>query len=92
MWFRSDGREMSTEDWNTSWSRCIGVFLGEIPDEVDNNGNPLVDDSLIISVNSYHDSIYFKMPELKAKWQVEFDTSRLLKNVCKKAELAVMLW
>jgi isoamylase len=75
MWLRSDGREMSDEDWNTSWSRCIGVFLaGEIPKEVDKKGNPLVDDSLIIIVNSYHDSIHFKMPELKAKWQVEFDT------------------
>jgi isoamylase len=75
IWLRPDGQEMSDEDWNASWIRGIGVFLaGEIPGEVDKEGKPLVDDSLIILLNSHQDSIEFKMPELKAKWQIEVDT------------------
>jgi isoamylase len=75
IWLRPDGHEMSDEDWNASWIPCIGVFLaGEIPDEVDNKGNPVVDNSLIILLNSHHDPIQFKLPELKAEWQVEVDT------------------
>jgi isoamylase len=75
IWLRPDGQEMSDEDWSASWARCIGVFLaGEIPGEVDKEGNPLVDSSLIILLNSSRDPIEFKMPELKAKWQIEVDT------------------
>ena len=75
IWLRPDGQEMSDEDWSESWARCIGVFLaGEIPGEVDKEGNPLVDSSLIILLNSSPDPIEFKMPELKAKWQIEVDT------------------
>ena len=75
IWLRPDGQEMSDEDWSESWARCIEVFLaGEIPGEVDKEGNPLVDSSLIILLNSSPDPIEFKMPELKAKWQIEVDT------------------
>jgi len=75
MWLKPDGQEMSDEDWNASWARCIGVFLaGEIPGEVDAKGNPLIDSSVIILLNSSPDSIQFKMPESKAKWRVEVDT------------------
>ena len=45
-----------------------------MPDEVDKEGNPLVDDSLIILLNSSSDHISFKMPEKKGKWQIELDT------------------
>jgi isoamylase len=76
IWLRPDGHEMSDEDWNASWVRCIGVFLaGEMPDEVDEKGNPLVDDSLIILLNSHQDSVQFTMPQLKAKWRVEVNTA-----------------
>jgi isoamylase len=75
MWLRPDGQEMSDEDWNASWARCIGVFLaGEIPGEVDAKGSPLVDKSLIVLLNSSPDSIQFKMPESIAKWHIEVDT------------------
>jgi isoamylase len=75
VWLRPDGQEMSDEDWNASRVRCIGVFLeGEMPDELDKRGDPLVDDSFIILLNSNNDAVRFKMPELKARWQVEIDT------------------
>jgi len=75
MWLRPDGQEMSDEDWSASWARCIGFFLaGEIPGEVDARGNPLVDSSLIILLNSSPDPIEFTIPALKAKWHIEVDT------------------
>ena len=75
IWLRPDGQEMSDDDWSASWARCIGVFLaGEIPGEADNEGNPLVDSSLIILLNSNKDAIEFRMPELKARYQVEVNT------------------
>ncbi len=74
-WLRPDGQEMSDDDWKASWIRCIGIFLeGEMSDEVDENGNPLVDNSLFVLFNSHHDSVQFKVPEMKAKWEVEVDT------------------
>jgi isoamylase len=76
MWLRPDGQEMSDEDWNASGARCMGVFLaGEMPGEVDRDGNPLMDNSLIILLNSSPDSIRFRLPESKVKWQVEVDTA-----------------
>jgi glycogen operon protein len=66
---------MSDEDWNASLARCMGVFLaGEMPGEVDKDGNPLIDSSLIILLNSSPDSIQFTLPESGAKWKVEVDT------------------
>jgi isoamylase len=81
MWLRPDGQEMSDEDWNASLARCMGVFLaGAIPGEVDRDGNPLVDSSLIILLNSSPDSIRFTLPESKAKWEVEVDTAAPVGN------------
>jgi isoamylase len=75
IWLRPDGQEMSDEDWDASWARCIGVFLaGELADEVDAKGDPLVDNSLIILLNSSPDSIKFKMPGIQGKWKVALDT------------------
>ena len=76
IWLRSDGREMSDEDWNSSWIRCIGVFLaGEMPDEVDEKGNPLVNDSLFILFNSFNEAVDFKIPDMKIKWRIELNTN-----------------
>ena len=47
IWLCPDGQEMSDEDWNCSWVRCIGMLLeGEALHEVDENGEPITDDTL----------------------------------------------
>jgi isoamylase len=77
MWFRSDGQEMTDQDWNSSWIRCIGLFLaGNIPDEMDEKGIPLKDDSLIIIMNSHHEHISFTIPAFlpNSVWNIEIDT------------------
>jgi len=78
MWLRADGQEMTDEDWEASWVRCIGVFLaGEVRDEVDGKGEPLKDDTMLILLNSYHDRVSFSLPAslADAKWEVVIDTS-----------------
>jgi len=78
MWLRADGQEMSDEDWEASWVRCIGVLLaGEIRDEVDEKGDLIKDDTLLVLLNSYHESVPFTPPECieDVKWEVIIDTN-----------------
>ena len=78
VWLRSDGLEMTDEEWGSSWLRCIGVLLGgEATGEVDElSGEPVVDDSFLILLNAYHEPIPFTMPASPqdAKWEVVIDT------------------
>jgi glycogen operon protein len=77
MWLRSDGQEMTDQDWNSSWIRCFGMFLaGNVPDEKDERGMPLNDNSMILILNSHHDSISFVVPTFlsDSSWQILIDT------------------
>ena len=78
MWLRADGQEMTDEDWEASWVRCIGVLLAEeVPDEVDEKGDLIKSDTLLVLLNSYHESVPFTLPASMgdANWEVIVDTS-----------------
>jgi len=78
VWLRPDGKEMTEEDWKSSWIHCIGMLLvGEIRDEVDENGESLNDDAFFLILNSYHESMPFTSPTPLPgiKWEIIFDTS-----------------
>ncbi len=80
MWLRSDGREMTDQDWNSSWIRCCGIFLaGNVPDEIDEKGLPLRDSSMIIILNSFRETIPFIIPSFlpDGLWQIAIDTNRV---------------
>ena len=77
VWFRPDGKEMTDEDWNNSENRCFGLRLaGDGMEEVDERGNPIVDDTLLILLNSHHETIPFILPahRRKVRWEVALDT------------------
>ncbi len=79
VWFRHDGADMSDEDWSNSETRSLGVFYaGEGLDEADADGNPIVDDDLLLLVNSHSEPIDFSLPFAKddRPWQLELDTAR----------------
>jgi isoamylase len=79
MWLRSDGQEMNDQDWDSSWIRCIGIFLaGNVPDEIDERGMPLNDSSMILTVNSHHDRIAFTVPIFlpNTVWHLALDTNQ----------------
>jgi len=77
-WLRHDGAEMSDADWSNAETRSLGVFYaGEGLDDVDENGQTLRDDDLLLLVNSHTESIDFSLAfdEDERCWQLLLDTS-----------------
>lgn len=76
-WINNDGTDMTEQQWNTDYIRCMGMLLnGQLITEVDLQGDPICDDILLILVNSYWDTIPFTFPdhEIGDEWEVLFDT------------------
>ncbi|MDR3619893.1 MAG: glycogen debranching protein GlgX [Paludisphaera borealis] len=71
------GTEMSDDDWNRGYVKCLGVRLaGDIIDDVDERGEPIVDDTALILLNAHHEAIPFTLPETKPDqiWERSLDT------------------
>ncbi|MDA8326961.1 MAG: glycogen debranching protein GlgX [Nitrospiraceae bacterium] len=77
-WYRPDGKEMTTDDWNSPISHCLGMLLtGSAIDELDERGNIIQDDTILVLYNSGPE-IYFTLPAAEAesgKWELIFDTN-----------------
>jgi isoamylase len=76
-WFRPDGKEMTEEDWNQGFARCLGVRLaGDAIAETDAQGDPIRDDTFLILLNAHHEPITFILPAHKrgVRWELVFDT------------------
>jgi glycogen operon protein len=77
-WIASDGREMSDEDWNAGFVRSLGVRLaGDAISDVDEKGEPLVGDTLVLLLNAHHEPIPFVLPAAKEEhlWERVLDTA-----------------
>jgi glycogen operon protein len=76
-WFRSDGEEMSEEDFNTSHRRSLGMFLnGKAIQGRDLRGQSVRDDSFLVIMNANAEKIDWKLPStLDFEWSVVVDTS-----------------
>jgi glycogen operon protein len=78
MWLRPDGREMEDAQWQESGARVLAVRLsGEHLDMVDEAGERLVDDTLLILMNASDQVVQFLLSECDhtATWERAFDTS-----------------
>jgi isoamylase len=76
-WFKPEGKEMTDDDWNNGFARCLGLRLaGDAIEEVDARGNRILDDTLLILLNAHHEPVNFVLPahRRKLRWQVVFDT------------------
>jgi len=76
-WFRSDGQEMTEEDWNNWHARCVGLRLaGNAIEEVDTRGQRISDDTLLILLNAHHESLSFVLPLQRGDghWELVLDT------------------
>ncbi|QIA09072.1 glycogen debranching protein GlgX [Draconibacterium halophilum] len=76
-WLNTDGIDMSQEEWDTSFIRMMGMLLnGELMKEIDENGNSLQQEILLILVNSYWEPMLFTLPHegLNPEWEVLVDT------------------
>ena len=84
-WFRTDGKEMTPEDWNDSSTRCLGMILaGEVLNEMDERGRSIIDDTMLMVINAHWEPISFLMPprkfteqseKFKGSWVLELDTA-----------------
>ncbi|WP_303904314.1 glycogen debranching protein GlgX [Thiohalomonas denitrificans] len=76
-WLRPDGGEMTDEEWQQSFARCLGIFFAGAIEETDAKGQPVKDDNMLLLLNAHHKEIPFKIPSFppKARWGVVIDTS-----------------
>jgi len=68
---------MSDEDWNTGFARGLGIRLaGDAIEEVDERGNRIVDDTLLILVNAHYEPLSFILPAHRrgVRWERVLDT------------------
>ena len=78
-WLKPDGTEMTDEEWQQSFARCLGLFLaGAGLDEFDDRGRPIKDVNFLLLLNAHHDEIGFVLPAYHPGmlWKAELDTSR----------------
>jgi isoamylase len=67
IWLNPNGQEMSEEEWNQSFARCLGVYLsGEALDERDEQNQPLLDNDFLLLLNAHDGEISFVLPDFKA--------------------------
>jgi glycogen operon protein len=68
---------MTDDDWNRGYVKCLGVRLaGGTIGDVDERGEPIVDDTALILLNAHHEPIPFTLPETKEGqvWERVIDT------------------
>jgi isoamylase len=76
-WYRPDGQQMTEEEWQAGWVRCLGLCLsGRTLDDVDRNGQAITDDSFLLCFNPHHKHIQFYLPACAVNhcWQLLLDT------------------
>ena len=62
-WYGDNGQEMTPEQWGAGWMRSIALmYNGNTLNVVDDMGQPILDDSFLILVNSYHEAVTFTLP------------------------------
>jgi len=77
-WLTPAGNEMTEQEWQQNFARCLGLFLaGDAIDEDDERGRPIRDDNFILLLNAHHEEIPFILPAQPsyARWEVVIDTS-----------------
>jgi isoamylase len=77
-WFDPSGQEMSDEAWEAGFVRCLGVRLaGDLIGDVDEKGEPVVGETLLMLLNAHHEAIPFTLPVTRVEhhWECLFDTA-----------------
>ena len=77
MWFNPGGNEMTDEEWNSPFVRCLGMLLsGDTIDVLAFEGEPLRDNTFLLLINAHHEPLPFVLPgQQRVKWELELDTA-----------------
>jgi glycogen operon protein len=84
-WYGTDGNEISDEAWSEQWNKSIGLMLnGKTLGVMDDEGNPVVDDSFLILVNAADQGVEYVMPEPPDgnPWRQVLDTENIDDPFC----------
>src|ERR1700761_1475392 len=79
-WYGTDGKELSEEVWNEAWSKSIGVmFNGHTLGVMDEDGEPVHDDSFLIFVNASEIGVEYVLPDPpnSKPWRQILDTENI---------------
>jgi glycogen operon protein len=80
-WLRPDGVEMTPLDWQKPWIASLAMMLGgDAIQTLDERGERLVDDAVLVLMNAHHEPIAFSLPtreEGDNTWLLDLDTGRL---------------
>ena len=78
-WIRTDGKDMTEDEWNTAFVRSLGMMLnGQMMDEVDEQGNVIKDGVYLVLVNAYWEEVEYQLPDNHEAegWQLVLDTAQ----------------
>lgn len=77
-WYRPDGLAMTQDDWMNFYAKCLGMMLvGDAIDELDERGNPIVNDTVLLLLNAHWEPMSFILPTVPNKegqWEITTDT------------------
>jgi isoamylase len=76
-WLAPGGREMDDAAWHAGSARTLGMLLsGSAIEEVNERGEPITGDTLLVLLNGHPDKVPFTLPPLEPdqQWQRIFDT------------------
>ncbi|HEY0226741.1 MAG TPA: glycogen debranching protein GlgX, partial [Mycobacterium sp.] len=77
-WLTPAGQEMTHDDWNKAFDKCVAVFLnGDAIDAPNARGERVVDDSFLLCFNAHSRDVEFVTPhdDYAQEWTVELDTN-----------------
>jgi glycogen operon protein len=77
-WFDPSGEEMTDEAWQAEGTRCVGVRLaGDLIGDVDENGERIIGETLLILLNSSDEQIPFTLPAHRPEhqWELLIETA-----------------
>jgi isoamylase len=78
-WIRPDGEEMREKDWRDPSATVLGMLIdGKATDEVDDRGQAVCGDTLLLILNSGEQNVQFELPTLEGPniWVVMVDTAQ----------------
>ena len=78
LWLDPDGTEMTDADWTAPHVRGLGVMLvGDAIAEIDERGEPIHDDTLLILLNAGETPMAFTLPPapIRQAWELVLDTN-----------------
>jgi glycogen operon protein len=91
-WVRPDGKEMHDADWRNSNAHCFGMLIdGMATDEVDDRGQVVAGDTLLLLLNAGDTPVRCTLPALGEMkiWVVMVDTAKHELAVVRRGRVTV---